>query len=458
MPGRGTAAVIAALACAAGAGAALEIPADEPAPPPARAAAPHGAPPPAFPAARTLTVGRSSQGRSIRAVRVGSPRARRRILVVGEIHGNELAGIAVTRRLRHVRPPRGVELWLVDMLNPDGAAAGTRQNARGVDLNRNFPYRWRAMGRPFDTYYPGTGPMSEPESRAAATLVERVRPEVSVWYHQHLTLVTDAAGDPALERLYSRLVGLPRRRLPPYPGTAISWQNRRFRGSTAFVVELPPGRLPRRSVRRHASAVLAEARAILPPRVRRRPIPFGQKRKEEMRAYARRHYGIDDYRLRNPKVIVEHYTATDDFPSTYNTFAPDTPDPELHELPGVCSHFVVDHDGAVYQLVSTRIMCRHTVGLNWTAIGIEHVGRSDAQVLGNRRQRRASLRLTRWLQGRYRIATRNVIGHNESLSSPYHRERVARLRNQTHGDFRRASMRRYRSALRRLPAPTSLVP
>ena len=71
-------------------------------------------------------------------------------------------------------------------------------------------------------------------------------------------------------------------------------------------------------------------------------------------------------------------------------------------------------------------MCRHTVGLNYTAIGIEHVGRSDGQVMGNGRQRRASLRLTRMLQGRYRIRTRNVIGHNESLSSPYHRERVAR--------------------------------
>jgi N-acetylmuramoyl-L-alanine amidase len=45
------------------------------------------------------------------------------------------------------------------------------------------------------------------------------------------------------------------------------------------------------------------------------------------------------------------------------------------------------------------------------------------------------------------IARRNVIGHNESLTSPYHRERVARLRTQTHGDMRRATMRRYRAML-----------
>jgi beta-N-acetylhexosaminidase len=92
-------------------------------------------------------------------------------------------------------------------------------------------------------------------------------------------------------------------------------------------------------------------------------------------------------------------------------------------------------------------MCRHTVGLNYTAIGIEHVGLTDADLMGDRRQLNASLRLTRWLQARYHILTRNVIGHNESLSSPYHRERVARLRRQTHGDMRHSTMVRYRRLL-----------
>jgi N-acetylmuramoyl-L-alanine amidase len=185
--------------------------------------------------------------------------------------------------------------------------------------------------------------------------------------------------------------------------------------------------------------------------VRERPIPFGETRRDQMRAYARRHYGIDDWRLRDPKAIVQHFTVTDSFGPVYNHFARNAPDPELRELPGVCAHYVVDRDGAVYELVPTTTMCRHTVGLNWTSIGIEHVGRSDGQVLGNRRQLSASLRLTRWLQRTHGIRTRHVIGHNESLSSPYHRERVARLRRQTHGDFRRASMRRYRRALSRLP-------
>jgi N-acetylmuramoyl-L-alanine amidase len=189
--------------------------------------------------------------------------------------------------------------------------------------------------------------------------------------------------------------------------------------------------------------------ATAPPRpeIVKRAIPFGQKRKNEMRAYARRHYGIDSYELTEPHVVVEHVTVTDTFGAVYNTFANDAPDVELHELPGVCSHFVVDKDGTIYQLVPLGIMCRHTVGLNYTAIGIEHVGRSDAQVLGNKRQLRASLKLTRWLRCRYAIAPKDVIGHNESLSSPYHRERVRRLRTQTHGDMTRASMQVYRRKL-----------
>jgi beta-N-acetylhexosaminidase len=279
---------------------------------------------------------------------------------------------------------------------------------------------------------------------------------VTLWYHQALTQVVKSAGDPKLQRLYSRGSGLPLRRLPAYNGTATSWQNSEFDGDTAFVVELSGGVPSPAEVRRNSGAVLSLARAVAPQRVVNKPIPFPAKRREEMRGYARRHYGIDDWRLESPKVIVEHYTVTDTFPPVYNYFATDAPDPELGELPGVCSHFVIDRDGTVYGLVRTTIMCRHTVGLNWTAIGIEHVGQSDAQVMGNRRQRAASLRLTRMLQGRYGIGTKNVIGHNENRDSPYHRERVARLRSQTHGDFPKPVMDRYRRLLARLPAPASV--
>jgi N-acetylmuramoyl-L-alanine amidase len=166
-----------------------------------------------------------------------------------------------------------------------------------------------------------------------------------------------------------------------------------------------------------------------------------------MAQYAARHYGLHTWRLEHPKVIVEHYTASTSFSSAWNTFASDAPDPELHELPGTCAHFVIDADGTIYQLVPLSTMCRHTVGLNWTAIGIEHVGTSDASILQNPKQIAASLKLTLWLMHRYDISLPNVIGHNESLTSRYHRERYAPWRCQTHGDWVRADMNVYRARL-----------
>jgi len=190
--------------------------------------------------------------------------------------------------------------------------------------------------------------------------------------------------------------------------------------------------------------------AVPEPHIIWDPIPFGAERKAQMVAYVRRHYGSfmkPTYKLTDPHVIVIHYTETPSFQATYNTFAPDMPDPELHELPNTCAHFVIDKGGGIHQLVPLDIMCRHTVGLNWTAIGIEHVGYSDQEVLDDAAQMAASLRLVRWLRCRYHIAIRNVIGHNESLSSPYHREDVPALRTQTHSDFNHADMQVYRGRL-----------
>jgi N-acetylmuramoyl-L-alanine amidase len=407
--------------------------------------------PRAAPAADTY--GTSAGGRPLRVERVGDPGARVRVLVVGSIHGNEPAGHAVVRRLRALRPPAGVQLWLVEQANPDGVRAGTRQNARGVDLNRNFPFRWAGGGRPFDTYYPGRSRASEPETRALQALIAEVRPHLTLYYHQHMRLVVLPRGaDRAQVRAYARRVGLPARRLPRYRGTATSWQNHRF-GGTAFVVELPAGALSRRAAGRHARAVhaiaapRAAAAAAPKPRIDKDPIPFGAERRRQMRAYSRRHYGESEARLIDPKVIVQHYTASTTYSSAFNTFASNAPDVEYGERPGVCAHFVIERDGTIHQLVPLRWRCRHTVGLNHTAIGIEHVGVSDSDVMSRPAQLGASLRLTRWLQERFAIRTRDVIGHAESLSSPYHRERVPYMRKRTHGDFQRATMRRYRARL-----------
>jgi N-acetylmuramoyl-L-alanine amidase len=404
-----------------------------------------------------IMAGRSVQGRPIVALRRGHASAPVRVLVSGSTHGTELAGHAIVARLRKMAPPDGVQVWTVRSFNPDGAVRGTRQNARGVDLNRNFPYRWRATGRPWDTYYPGPSAASEPETRAAMRLIRRIRPQLTIHYHQALKLVDLTSGaDPELVRYYARRTGLPAYRLPYYRGTATSWQNRGLDVGSAFVAELSAGALTPQRVQRHAYAALGTAASLAParrsaaapkPRIVWSPIPFGADRVRQMRAYARRHYGLHRARLLAPKAIVEHYTATSTYGPAYNTFAANSPDVEFGERPGVCAHFIVDRDGTIHQLVRLKWMCRHTVGLNHVAFGIEHVGTSDGDVMGRRRQLAASLKLTRWLQDRYGIRDRDVIGHAESLSSPYHRERVAAMRKRTHGDMAPSTMRRYRRML-----------
>jgi protein MpaA len=214
----------------------------------------------------TERIGRSVGDRPIRAMRVGPADAPRSMLVVGEIHGNERAGEAVTRRLRHAEPPDGVALWLVDEINPDGGRAGTRQNGHGVDLNRNFDWHWRPQDQPWGTYYSGPSAFSEPESRAAKRLIERIRPRVAIWYHQHLALVDDPSeADDRIARRYAKLVGLPFEHLPRYHGIATGWENHHVDHGTAFVVELPAGSLSDDDEHRHAVAVLDLAKRYAAP-------------------------------------------------------------------------------------------------------------------------------------------------------------------------------------------------
>jgi murein peptide amidase A len=205
---------------------------------------------------RVLTIGHSVRGRPIRAILVGDPRARRVVLVVGCIHGSEQAGIAIAKLLAARSTVPGVALWIVPVLNPDGAAADTRQNADGVDLNRNFPYRWRPLGTRGYLQYSGRHALSEPESRAAQRFILRIRPQITIWFHQPQGLVDLSGGSASLEREYARLVGLTVMRLPRYPGSAVGWENHALPTTTAFVVELPPGRPSPRDAARHAAAVL----------------------------------------------------------------------------------------------------------------------------------------------------------------------------------------------------------
>ncbi|HMT05544.1 MAG TPA: peptidoglycan recognition family protein [Solirubrobacterales bacterium] len=187
--------------------------------------------------------------------------------------------------------------------------------------------------------------------------------------------------------------------------------------------------------------------ARVPGWIHQRFIAFGPRRKRQMAAYSKRHYGVRQWRLREPKQIVEHVAVASTVGQVIHAFVPNRPDPEFHETPNVCAHFVISGSGRVVQLVPVGIRCRHVVGLNQVAIGIEHTGFSDGDVLGNRRQMRSSIRLTKWLRCRYDIGIRDVIGHRESLGSRFHRELVPSMKYQTHGDFRHSSMSLYRREL-----------
>jgi len=208
-------------------------------------------------------LGRSVEGRAIRLVRVGDPAAPRKVLVVGCIHGTERAGLPVLKALRDAEPPTGVQLLLLDELNPDGCRRGTRGNAHGVDLNRNFPWDWHRLD---GVYESGPRPSSEPETRVAEALILREKPDVSIWFHQHLNWVDLQPGsDRELMRRYAAIAGLRAVRTPLLTGTVARWTNHRLPGRSAFVVELPAGALPASAVAANARAVAAMAEAVAPP-------------------------------------------------------------------------------------------------------------------------------------------------------------------------------------------------
>jgi protein MpaA len=204
----------------------------------------------------SIVFGHSVQGRPLRALELGDRASHHRVLVVGCIHGNECAGIPLVWRLARSRPT--FDLWLVPNLNPDGYAARTRQNADGVDLNRNFPSQWQRIGRRGSLQWSGPQPLSEPESRAMRTLLLRLRPAVTIWFHQPQGIVRAWGHSVAAARRFAHTAGIPFRALRWPNGTASNWQNHRFAGAASFVVELPPGPLAPALAQRLVAAILHE--------------------------------------------------------------------------------------------------------------------------------------------------------------------------------------------------------
>jgi Zinc carboxypeptidase len=185
------------------------------------------------------------------------------VLVVGAIHGDEPAGPKVVRGVADQRPLRGVVV-AVPSLNPDGLEAGTRTNAGGVDLNRNFASDWEVHGAPGDPEYSGPRPFSEREAGVARSLIRKLRPDVTIWIHQQHEPPLVRAWGQSVEaaQIYAGLADMRFRALPWLPGSAPNWQNNRFTDASAFVVELPWGELVDRELQRHENALLELGRAL----------------------------------------------------------------------------------------------------------------------------------------------------------------------------------------------------
>jgi protein MpaA len=185
--------------------------------------------------------------------------------VVGVIHGDERGGLRVVGALKRraaddAAALMGTQLWVIDTVNPDGVRAHARKNAHGVDLNRNFPYRWRDHVPESSGYYPGPRPASEPETKAVMAFARRIRPDLSIWYHQPWAAVLACHGRPQVALEYAKLVGMATScRGEGLRGTAISWETHVFPGSSAFVVEMPPGGISAASANRQARAALTVA-------------------------------------------------------------------------------------------------------------------------------------------------------------------------------------------------------
>ena len=166
----------------------------------------------------TQVIGTSVEGREITALIRPVEAPAHTLLVVGGIHGNEPASPPTVRAMVTASFADDVEVWLVPELNPDGVAAGTRWNASGVDLNRNFSWDWR----PVDG---GDGPISEPETHAITTLVSAIAPDLAVWVHQPYGYVSSVGPttDRSLESAWSEGSGLPTRSGVTQHGGGESW-------------------------------------------------------------------------------------------------------------------------------------------------------------------------------------------------------------------------------------------
>jgi protein MpaA len=210
----------------------------------------------------TRVIGQSVQGRDITAYRMGDPGGRP-VLLIGVIHGDEAKGSVITQLIRTMPTPSGTDLWIIDSINPDGQAANTRQNANGVDLNRNVSFNWsyipptevNGLGQ-----YSGEAPADQPETQALEAVVTEIQPAVTIFWHQDANRVSPGGARREIPNTFASIVGLSTASTPcsaGCTGTASQFVNHAVDGGTAFIVELPGNdEVTSEMVELHAEAAL----------------------------------------------------------------------------------------------------------------------------------------------------------------------------------------------------------
>jgi succinylglutamate desuccinylase len=223
------------------------------------------------PVVQRKVIGYSVKHRAIVAYRLGDPASGRTALIIGQIHGDEHAGVLVADSLTNGKVAvAGIDLWVIPTMNPDGDAAHRRQNAHRVDLNRNWPRKWRHLT---GMYYSGRKALSEPETRAVYRFLRAVHPKRVVVLHQPLHGVDTTDGgrlDKAFVNRLARNLGYPKKAFNCWSvcyGSLTDWYTARRLG-LGFTIEF--GRHPSRSfltgrVRRGIVAALGGRFVALPP-------------------------------------------------------------------------------------------------------------------------------------------------------------------------------------------------
>lgn len=179
------------------------------------------------------------------------------------------------------------------------------------------------------------------------------------------------------------------------------------------------------------------------PAIVNQRLDYWPARVADTRKWSRFMYGTDQFR---PRLIVEHFTGSanqEDAIGFWNS-----------AVDATWVHFIIDKSGRITQLAPLDVVAKHAYGVSPWAIGVEHVGESDGDVMGDRRQRRASYQLTCWLQQRFDIPLEGVIGHGEVTSNPLFGFTRAGWRwihetdYEFHTDFSHRTMVKYRARLR----------